>query len=58
MLRAKVLAGVPAGTDDGDASERRFPYWGRHLGATLVCTGLWVKTLSRFGTSDGGTLAS
>ena len=34
MLRAKVLAGVPAGTDDGGASERRFPCWGRHLGAT------------------------
>ena len=28
MLRAKVLAGIPAGTDDGGASKRRFPVGG------------------------------
>ena len=34
MLRAKVFAGVPASTDDGGASGRRFPCWGRYLEAT------------------------
>ena len=34
MLRAKVFAGVPAGTDDGGASGRHFPCWGHYLEAT------------------------
>ena len=49
MLRAKVLAGIPAGTDDGGASKRRFPIGGVILEQPLVCTGLWVKTLSSSG---------
>ena len=49
MLRAKVLAGIPAGTDDGGASKRRFPVGGVILEQPLVCTGLWVKTLSSSG---------
>ena len=35
-----------------------FPIGGVILELPLVCTGLWVKTLSRFWTSDGGVLAS
>ena len=35
-----------------------FPVRGVILELPLVCTGLWVKTLSRFWTSDGGALAS
>ena len=35
-----------------------FPVGGVILELPLICTGLWVKTLSRFWTSDGGALAS
>ena len=49
MLRAKVFAGIPARTDDGGASKRRFPVGGVILEQPLVCTGLWVKTLSSSG---------
>ena len=35
-----------------------FPVGGVILEQPHVCTGLWVKTLSIFWTSDGGALAS
>jgi hypothetical protein len=47
--------GIPAGRVDSSALGHHFSRWGRHLRATILLhRALWVKTLSRSRTSDGG----